>query len=86
MVFLEASAIGLPVVAGDSGGAPEAVLEGETGYVVGGRDRDALIERLVTLLQDEPLRRRMGSAGRAWVERQWHWDLLAQKLTGFLQS
>jgi phosphatidylinositol alpha-1,6-mannosyltransferase len=86
MVFLEASAIGLPVVAGDSGGAPEAVLEGETGYVVGGRDRDALVERLVTLLQDEPLRRRMGSAGRAWVERQWHWDLLAQKLTGFLQS
>jgi phosphatidylinositol alpha-1,6-mannosyltransferase len=85
MVFLEASAIGLPVIAGDSGGAPEAVLEGETGYVVGGRDRAALVERLVTLLTDEPLRHRLGTAGRAWVEQHWHWDVLATRLTGFLE-
>ena len=51
IVYLEASATGLPVLAGDSGGAPDAVRDGETGYVVDGRDVGALAERLVTLLQ-----------------------------------
>ena len=86
MVYLEASACGLPVVAGDSGGAPEAVLEGETGYVVGGRDRDALTDRLITLLRDPELRVRLGAAGRAWTQQQWTWDRLAHQLTGLLQS
>jgi len=84
IVYLEASATGLPVVAGDSGGAPDAVLEGETGYVVPGRDRDALTERLVTLLQDPSLRARMGERGRAWVEQNWRWDLLAGRLAALL--
>ena len=52
IVYLEASAVGLPVVAGDSGGAPDAVREGETGYVVDGRDLAAIVDRLVTLLRD----------------------------------
>ncbi|MGH8860498.1 MAG: glycosyltransferase family 4 protein, partial [Jatrophihabitantaceae bacterium] len=86
MVFLEGSAAGLPVVAGDSGGAPEAVRDGETGYVVGGRDRAALADRLVTLLQDDALRARMGAAGRAWVEQQWNWDTVAARLTEILQG
>ena len=77
IVYLEASATGLPVLAGDSGGAPDAVLEGETGYVVDGRDVDAVAGRLVTLLRDPALRQRLGAAGRAWVERDWRWDLLA---------
>jgi phosphatidylinositol alpha-1,6-mannosyltransferase len=84
IVYLEASATGLPVVAGDSGGAPDAVLEGETGYVVPGRDRAALTERLVTLLQDPSLRARMGERGRAWVEQSWRWDLLAGRLAALL--
>ena len=86
MVFLEASACGLPVVAGDSGGAPEAVREGETGYVVGGRDREALAERLIRLLRDPDLRARLGAAGRTWTERQWTWDALAAQLTDLLQA
>jgi phosphatidylinositol alpha-1,6-mannosyltransferase len=86
MVYLEASATGLPVVAGDSGGAPEAVREGETGYVVGGDDVQALTDRLVTLLRDDALRARMGTAGRAWVEKQWDWDGLAARLTDLLQA
>ena len=49
IVYLEASAAGLPVVGGDSGGAPDAILEGETGYVVGGRDVQALSGRLIAL-------------------------------------
>ncbi|MER6301758.1 glycosyltransferase family 4 protein [Kitasatospora sp. NPDC001539] len=84
IVYLEASATGLPVVAGDSGGAPDAVLEGETGYVVPGGSATAAAERIVRLLRDEELRRRMGEAGRRWVERSWRWDLLAGRLTSLL--
>lgn len=84
IVYLEASATGLPVVAGDSGGAPDAVLEGETGYVVPGGSSAAAAERIVRLLRDEELRRRMGVAGRRWVERSWRWDLLAGRLTSLL--
>jgi phosphatidylinositol alpha-1,6-mannosyltransferase len=86
MVFLEAAAVGLPVVAGDSGGAPEAVVDGETGYVVDGHDAGAVAARLITLLQDDTLRRTMGTNGRAWVEKHWSWDLLAAKLTDLLQA
>ncbi|GAA2225904.1 glycosyltransferase family 4 protein [Kitasatospora cystarginea] len=86
IVYLEASATGLPVVAGDSGGAPDAVLEGETGYVVSGRSAAAAAERIVRLLHDEELRRRMGEAGRRWVERSWRWDLLAGRLTSLLAA
>ncbi len=84
IVYLEASATGLPVVAGDSGGAPDAVLEGETGYVVPGGTPAAAAERIVRLLKDEELRRRMGEAGRRWVDRSWRWDLLAGRLTSLL--
>ena len=80
IVYLEASATGLPVVGGDSGGAPDAILEGETGYVVGGRDVKALSERLTALLQDPAGAKAMGEKGRAWVERDWNWDLIASRL------
>jgi phosphatidylinositol alpha-1,6-mannosyltransferase len=86
IVFLEASATGLPVVAGDSGGAPEAVLDGTTGYVVGGRDPGALAARLIELMRDPQLRSRLGQAGRAWVEREWDWAALAHRLETFLQD
>ncbi|MGW7516785.1 glycosyltransferase family 4 protein [Streptomyces sp. NPDC054796] len=84
IVYLEASATGLPVVSGDSGGAPDAVLDGETGYVVRGGEPGEAAERIVTLLQDPVLRARMGERGRAWVEERWRWDLLAEKLRALL--
>ncbi|MEG8275954.1 glycosyltransferase family 4 protein [Streptomyces sp. AHA2] len=84
IVYLEASATGLPVVAGDSGGAPDAVLDGETGWVVrGGSPQDAA-DRITTLLGDAELRRRMGERGREWVEEKWRWDLLAEHLEELL--
>ncbi|MFC8145030.1 glycosyltransferase family 4 protein [Streptomyces paradoxus] len=84
IVYLEASATGLPVVAGDSGGAPDAVLDGETGWVVrGGSPQDAA-DRIITLLGDAELRRRMGERGREWVEEKWRWDLLAEHLKSLL--
>ena len=86
IVYLEASAIGLPVVAGDSGGAPDAVLAGRTGYVVGGQDMTALVRTLITLLRDDDLRARLGTAGRDWVEREWRWEVVAANLTDILQG
>jgi phosphatidylinositol alpha-1,6-mannosyltransferase len=85
IVFLEASATGLPVVAGDSGGAPDAVLAGRTGSVVDGTDVRAVAGELVTLLQDRQLETRLGQAGREWVEKNWQWDSIADRLAGLLQ-
>jgi phosphatidylinositol alpha-1,6-mannosyltransferase len=84
IVYLEASATGLPVVAGDSGGAPDAVREGETGFVVPGRDVEAIAERIAVLLEDSSMRARMGKAGRAWVESEWRWDTQAARLAALL--
>ncbi|MFE7978020.1 glycosyltransferase family 4 protein [Streptomyces shenzhenensis] len=84
IVYLEASATGLPVVAGDSGGAPDAVLDGETGWVVRGGDPDEAAERIITLLGDPELRHRMGDRGRAWIEETWRWDQLSQNLKTLL--
>jgi phosphatidylinositol alpha-1,6-mannosyltransferase len=84
IVYLEASAIGLPVVGGDSGGAPDAVLEGETGYVVGGRDVAAVADRIAGLLADPAKAAAMGAAGRAWVEREWRWEKQASRMAGLL--
>ncbi|MFF0424539.1 glycosyltransferase family 4 protein [Streptomyces sp. NPDC004520] len=84
IVYLEASATGLPVVAGDSGGAPDAVLDGETGWVVRGGSAEETADRVATLLLDPELRARMGERGRAWVEEKWRWDLLAERLRELL--
>ncbi|MEU5085916.1 glycosyltransferase family 4 protein [Streptomyces sp. NPDC021356] len=84
IVYLEASATGLPVVAGDSGGAPDAVLDGETGWVVRGDAPEETADRITTLLGDPELRRRMGERGRRWIEEKWRWDLLAERLEELL--
>ncbi|MGH3282052.1 MAG: glycosyltransferase, partial [Trebonia sp.] len=86
IVYLEASATGLPVVGGDSGGAPDAILAGETGCVVGGRDVAALGRRLVSLLRDPAGAKAMGEKGRAWVEREWSWDLVAARLRALIDA
>jgi phosphatidylinositol alpha-1,6-mannosyltransferase len=86
IVYLEASATGLPVVGGDSGGAPDAIEDGETGYVVGGRDVAALVDRLVALLEDPAGAKAMGDKGRAWVERDWSWDLTASRLRALIDE
>ncbi len=86
IVYLEASATGLPVVSGDSGGAPDAVRDGETGFVVPGGDQDALVARVSELLTDHDLASRMGLAGRQWVESSWGWDLSADRLREMLDG
>jgi phosphatidylinositol alpha-1,6-mannosyltransferase len=84
IVLLEAAAAGLPVLAGDSGGAPETVRGGETGQVVPGRDPAAVADALVELLADPDRAAAMGAAGRAWMRRDWQWESSAGRLAEFL--
>jgi phosphatidylinositol alpha-1,6-mannosyltransferase len=84
IVFLEASASGLPVVAGRSGGSPDAVLEGVTGVTVDGRSPAQVADAVAGFLLDRDRAERTGRAGRSWVEREWRWDVLAARLRGLL--
>jgi phosphatidylinositol alpha-1,6-mannosyltransferase len=86
MVFLEAAACGLPVVAGTSGGAPETVQEGVTGHVVEPRSADAVAGVLIRLLDDPARARTMGAAGRAWVEQRWSWTTIASTFAEILNG
>lgn len=85
IVYLEASATGVPVVAGCSGGAPETVLDGETGRVVNGRDQDDIVDAISGLLADLEAARRMGQAGRRWIQRDWNWETHAGRLADLLR-
>jgi phosphatidylinositol alpha-1,6-mannosyltransferase len=81
IVFLEAAASGVPQVAGRSGGAAEAVLDGETGLVVDPPDDVAAVAAAIGSLLDDPERRaRLGAAARARVERELTYDVLAARL------
>lgn len=84
IVYLEASACGVPVIAGMSGGAPETVIENKTGLVVDGRSVEQITESVARLLADRTLAASMGMAGRRWVETSWRWDVLAEKLRDLL--
>ena len=76
----EASACGIPVVAGRSGGIPEAVREGETGFLVDAERPDGVAEAVGRLLDDQELRSRLGAAGRRAVETYYNWDRVAGDL------
>lgn len=73
IVYLEASACGLPVVGGKSGGAPDALVEGETGFAVDGRDPSAVAHAILNLLRDPQLGLAMGLRGREWIVQNWEW-------------
>jgi phosphatidylinositol alpha-1,6-mannosyltransferase len=84
IVFLEASAAGVPVVAGYSGGAPETVRDNETGLVVDGRAVDHVAGAVGGILADPDRAAAMGAVGREWVTTHWRWDILARRLSGLL--
>jgi phosphatidylinositol alpha-1,6-mannosyltransferase len=84
IVYLEASASGVPVVAGRSGGAPETVRDGETGFVVDGLDLGAIAAAVSDLLADPDRAARMGAAGRRWVVDNWQWKTRAARLAELL--
>jgi phosphatidylinositol alpha-1,6-mannosyltransferase len=86
IVFLEAAAAGVPQVAGASGGSDEAVLDGETGFVVDPNDVGATAAALRRLLDDEPLRARMGAASRRRAVEEFSYDGLAARLRAALDA
>lgn len=86
IVYLEAQAAGLPVVAGRSGGAPETVLDGATGTVVDGRDEAAVVAAVDRWLDDPAARQDAGKAGRRWVARHWSWTATADRFTQLLDE
>lgn len=85
IVYLEASACGLPVIAGNSGGAPDAVVQGVTGLVVNGKDQHAVAMSIATLLNDQEKAREMGRRGREWVIDQWRWEIWSEKFRELLK-
>lgn len=86
MVYLEAAATGKPVIAGDSGGAPEAVRDGETGIVVRRPESPRAVADAVCQLLNDPARAAaMGQAGRAWAAADWTWQRQAQSLRCMLE-
>jgi phosphatidylinositol alpha-1,6-mannosyltransferase len=80
IVFMEAAACGVPAVAGNSGGAAEAVIDGETGYVVEPRDVHAVRDALAALLGDDSRRAAMGEAALARARSDFSYDGLAARL------
>lgn len=80
MVFIEASAMGKPVIGGRSGGTADAIVEGKTGFRVDAGQMDELTATLRMLLTDAELRRRLGDAGRNRVQRDFRWQERARKL------
>lgn len=78
--FVEASASGLPVVAGRAGGVPDAVREGETGFLVEPTDVEAATAAVEALLDDPARADRMGATGRRAAETMYHWERVARAL------
>lgn len=84
IVYLEASACGLAVIGGTSGGAPDAVIEGETGLAVDGTSSKAVAEAAITLLSDPERARQMGARGRQWIIDEWRWEIWSKKFEELL--
>ncbi|MCR4345205.1 MAG: glycosyltransferase family 4 protein [Candidatus Scalindua sp.] len=83
--FLEASASGLPVVAGDSGGISDAVQNGKTGLLVNSDEPEDIASAIKRLLNDDNLSRRLGNEGRQWTETQMSWEHAADRLITAMQ-
>ena len=85
IVYLEASACGLAVIGGKSGGAPDAVLEAETGFAVEGTSPAAIAQAAIALLSQPELSARMGARGREWILSQWQWSAWSSRFNELLQ-
>jgi phosphatidylinositol alpha-1,6-mannosyltransferase len=86
IVYLEAGSCGLPVIAGDSGGAPDAVQKGKTGLVVDGRNVDDIADACIELLSNVTKAKEYGARGRIWAVNNWNWDLWGNKFAEVLKG
>ena len=80
VAVIEASSCGLPVVVSDAGGLPEVVESGTTGFIVPREDDESLAGAIKRLVLDADLRRRMGSAGREFVRREYEWGRCVDRM------
>lgn len=85
IVYLEASACALPVIAGSSGGAPDAVIPNITGIVVDGTKNNQIAAAAIKLLNDPVLSKSMGAAGREWIVNEWRWQIWSEKFNDLLK-
>jgi glycosyltransferase involved in cell wall biosynthesis len=84
LVFLEAAAAGLPIIASRQGGIPEVVRDGFNGLLLRQKDDAAeLAEKIIGLLGDASLRQRLGQQGREWVRSEFSWERIAGTLEEF---
>ena len=86
IVYLEASSCGLPVLAGDSGGAPDAVILNETGLVVSGTDNKEIASAAVALLTNLEASQKMGTVGRQWIVDNWRWEIWSKAFEELLKK
>jgi phosphatidylinositol alpha-1,6-mannosyltransferase len=86
IVYLEASSCGLPVLAGNSGGAPDAVLQNETGLVVNGTDAKQIASASIELLTKVESSQKMGVRGRQWIIENWHWEIWSKDFEDLLNK
>ena len=86
IVYLEASSSGLPVLAGDSGGAPDALVQNETGLVVDGTDDQQIAKAAIKLLTNIELSKKMGLAGRQWIIDNWRWEIWSKDFEKLLNK
>jgi len=86
IVYLEASACGLPVLAGNSGGAPDAVVQNETGLVVDGTNNKEIADAAIELLTKVDLSKKMGAAGRQWIVENWRWEIWSRSFEDLLNK
>jgi phosphatidylinositol alpha-1,6-mannosyltransferase len=84
IVYLEASACGIPVIAGNSGGAPDAVLEGVTGLCVDGTNVNHIAQAVIEICSDAKRASQMGAAGRNWIVEQWRWEIWSKEFNSLL--
>ena len=84
IVYLEASSCGLPVLAGNSGGAPDAVIENTTGLIVDGTDVQQIASAAIELLRNSTAAKSMGAAGRTWIVENWRWEIWSKKFEELL--
>jgi phosphatidylinositol alpha-1,6-mannosyltransferase len=84
--YLEASACGLPVIAGASGGAPDAVDQGKSGVVISGVDNDAIAKAVISFLNDPDISKTMGQYGRKWVIEKWRWEIWSEAFEQLLKK
>jgi glycosyltransferase involved in cell wall biosynthesis len=82
-VVLEAGLLGLPVVATRVGGLPEAVLDGQTGFLRPPQDEEGLARAVLDLLGDRQLRSEMSRLSRRWIRERFTMDSIARRYTGF---